>query len=148
MSVPVTRPFAIHRHEAKRAGDHYDIRFQMPNGSNWDSFATKKDIPLTTGGEKILVFRTRVHSRKEALFTGEIESGYGAGKLTLWDSGQCVIEKYNPRHIIIYFKGRKIKGRYHFLSSYYIGYKDKKNVKGQGYKAFLFFKAKEQGENV
>ena len=147
MATPNTKRFAIHLHDAKKAGKHYDIRFQMPTGSNWDSFATKKEIPLKLKDKKILVYRTRVHSEKEALFTGEIKDGYGAGKLSLWDDGKCIIEKYNKRHMIVYFKGRKISGRYHFLSSYYIGYKDKTNVKGQGYKAFLFFKAKEQKEN-
>jgi len=84
MSLPIKRPVAIHLHEAKKAGRHYDIRFQMPTGSNWDSFATKKEIPMNPGDPKILVYRTRVHSKEEALFTGVIESGYGAGKLSLW----------------------------------------------------------------
>jgi len=144
MTLPIIKKFAIHFHEAKRAGNHYDIRFQMPDSKNWDSFATKKEIPLHENDDKILVFRTRIHSEKEALFTGVIDDGYGAGKLTLWDSGDIIIEKYNPRHIIVVFKGKKIKGRYHFLSSYYTKFKDKSITKNQKYKAFLFFKAKDQ----
>jgi hypothetical protein len=145
MNLPVAKRFAIHLHEAKRAGRHHDIRFQIPdNSKNWDSFATRKEIPLNNPSEKILVFRTRIHSEKEALFTGEIKDGYGAGKLTLWDEGEIIIEKYNPRHIIVVFKGKKIKGRYHFLSSYYAKFNDKSKTKNQKYKAFLFFKAKNQ----
>jgi len=140
----IVKRFAIHLHEAKKVGKHYDIRFEMPEGKNWDSFATKKEVPLKTS-EKILVYRTHYHSEKEALFTGEIEGeGYGAGHLSLWDEGKIIIEKYNPRHMIVVFKGKKIKGRYHFLSSYYAKFREKENTRGQKYKAFLFFKAKIQ----
>lgn len=141
---PLKKRFAIHFHDAKKAGPHYDIRIQLPVGKNWDSFATKKDIPLDQS-KKIYVYRSRWHSEKEALFTGEIEGDvYGAGTLSLWDEGDVLIEKYNKRHMIMIFKGKKIKGRYHFLSSYYAKFGNRKNINRQQYKAFLFFKAKIQ----
>jgi len=141
---PLKKRFAIHFHDAKKVGPHYDIRFQMPDSKNWDSFATKKDIPLEQS-KKVLVYRSRYHSEKEALFTGEIKGDvYGAGTLSLWDEGDVLIEKYNPRHMIMIFKGKKITGRYHFLSSYYAKFDDNKNTQGQKYKAFLFFKARIQ----
>ncbi len=131
--------FAIHYHQAKRAGNHFDIRFKQPTGTNWDSFATKKEIPLKTSDSKIIVFRTRVHSEKEALFTGEIESGYGAGKLSLYDEGDCEFERYSKRHIAVRFHGKKIKGIYHFIS---IAYSKAKSA-NYGKKAYLFFKGKD-----
>lgn len=131
--------FAIHLHEAKRAGRHYDIRFKQPHGQNWDSFATKKEIPTNPKDSKIIVFRTRVHSEKEALFTGEIESGYGAGRLSLFDEGTCEFERYSSRHIAVRFNGKKIKGIYHFISIAY----SKGRSKNYGKKAFMFFKGKD-----
>jgi len=141
---PLKKRFAIHFHQAKKVGDHYDIRIQLPEGKNWDSFATKKEIPLSQG-KRIIIYRSRWHSEKEALFTGEIKGDvYGAGHLSLWDEGDVLIEKYNPRHMIMIFKGNKIKGRYHILSSYYAKLDDMKNIKNQKYKAFMFFKARIQ----
>jgi bifunctional non-homologous end joining protein LigD len=144
MNLPVKKKFAIHFHQAKKVGDHYDIRFEIPDSKNWDSYATKKNVPLKIG-ERVIIYRSRWHSEEQALFTGEIKGdGYGAGHLTLWDDGDIIIEKYNPRHIIVVFKGKKIKGRYHILSTYYAKLKNTKNIDNQKYKAFMFFKAKIQ----
>jgi len=126
--------FIITEHNAKKAGLHKDLRFQIPKSSNWASFACRKDIPLTTG-KKILAVRTNDHSEKEALFIGTIESGYGAGELKKWDSGSCVIEKYSPSHIVVNFKGSKIKGIYHLINT---GVIDKDYKKSN----YLFFKGK------
>ncbi len=131
--------FAVHLHNAKRAGRHYDIRFKQPNGINWDSFATKKEPPMRSTDSKIIVFRTRVHSEKEALFTGEIKAGYGAGKLSLVDEGTCEFERYSNRHIAVRFHGKKFKGIYHFIS---IAYSKAKSA-NYGKKAYLFFKGKD-----
>lgn len=126
--------FVIMRHEALKAGLHYDIRFRMPNSKDWDSFACRKDVP-TEPGVKRMVVRTTIHTEKEALLTGTIKSGYGAGKLTKWDSGSCKIIKYDKRHMIIEFNGSKVKGIYHFIST---GVIDKEYDKP----TFLFFKGK------
>jgi DNA ligase D-like protein (predicted 3'-phosphoesterase) len=107
--------FIVVEHDARRAKLHYDLRFQMPKSSNWASFAIRKGIP-TKPGLKHLAIRTHDHSRAEALFTGTIEKGYGAGKLKKWDDGSCIIHKFSPSHIAIEFKGRKVKGMYHLIS--------------------------------
>jgi hypothetical protein len=88
----------------------------------WASFAVRKGVPTDTGVKRLAI-RTHDHSRKEALMTGRIESGYGAGDLKKWDSGSCEIIKYSISHIAIDFKGRKIKGIYHLVNT---GLKDKK----------------------
>ena len=123
--------FIVIGHHAKVARFHWDLRFKMPKSRNWASFAIRKGIPEQPG-KKVLAIRTNDHSEKEALFAGTIEKGYGAGKLEKWDSGSCIIHKYSPSHIAIEFKGRKLKGMYHLIST---GVVDR-NYKRQTY--FLF----------
>jgi len=113
----VTRSqFIVVRHQAKRAGLHYDLRFKLPKSSMWASFAVRKGIP-TKPGMKVLAVRTHDHTKQEALFTGKIESGYGAGILSKWDSGRCDIVKYTPAHIALVFYGSKVKGLYHLINT-------------------------------
>jgi len=131
----ISSEFVVMKHKAKRAGLHYDLRFKIPGSNDWDSFAVPKGIPLEAG-KRVLAVRTTIHSRDEALFTGTIESGYGAGKLTKWDGGRCLILKYSTPHISIIFKGSKVKGLYHLINT---GIKDKKS---EG-KQYLLFKGKE-----
>ena len=108
--------FIVVEHDANKARLHWDLRFQMPKSSNWASYAVRKGIP-TVPGKKVLAIRTHDHSRAEALFIGTIKQGYGAGKLKKWDDGSCIIHKYSPSHIAIEFKGRKVKGMYHLIST-------------------------------
>jgi bifunctional non-homologous end joining protein LigD len=122
-------------HDAKRAGKHFDLRFKMPDSNNWASFAVRKGVPIQSG-QKVLAVRTHDHSRKDALMTGEIKSGYGAGKLKKWDSGKCEILKYKTSSMSIIFKGSKVKGLYHLVST---GVIDKK-FDG---KQYLLFKGKD-----
>ena len=127
--------FVVMEHEAKRAGKHFDLRFKMPGSNNWASFAVRKGVP-TEKGKKVLAVRTHDHSRKEALMTGTIKKGYGAGKLKKWDGGKCDILKYKPSSMSLIFKGRKVKGLYHLVST---GVMDK-NFDG---KQYLLFKGRD-----
>ena len=106
--------FVIVKHEAKRAGLHYDFRFQKPKSKTWDSFAVRKGVPKNVG-EKVLAVKTTPHTREEAFMSGTLKSGYGAGKFTIEDTGPCEILKYSDRHISIKLKGKKFKGTYHFF---------------------------------
>jgi len=126
--------FIIVKHQARRAGLHYDLRFKLPSSNIWASFAVRKGVP-TKEGTKVLAVRTHDHTRKEALFTGEIKSGYGAGTLTKWDSGQCDIVKFTPAHIVLDFHGSKIKGLYHLINTGVIDKKYKKQT-------YMLFKSK------
>jgi hypothetical protein len=121
--------FVVTEHKAKRAGLHWDLRFQMPNSKMWASFAVRKGVPLKEG-IKVLAVRTHDHKREEALLTGKIESGYGAGTFKEWDRGKCDIIKYSVSHIAINFKGKKVKGIYHLIN---VGVSNKK------YKALQYF---------
>ena len=128
--------FSCTNHFAERAGYHHDVRFRKPSSKKWDSFATKKDNPLTTG-KKIMLVRTTEHREKEALYVGVVEKGYGKGRIEVFDEGDCNIIKYTFNHIVIEFLGKKIKGFYHFLNT---GVIDREYDKEQ----YLFFKAKEK----
>ena len=129
-----TSKFVIMKHEAKKAGLHYDLRFRIPKSKDWDSYAIRKGVP-TEAGKKVLAIKTTIHSEKEALLTGNITDGYGAGKLTKWDNGTCIIHKYNDKHITIEFKGSKVKGIYHMISTGFIDKDFKKPT-------YLLFKGK------
>jgi bifunctional non-homologous end joining protein LigD len=128
--------FIVVEHNALRAGKHHDLRFKIPGSANWASFAIRKDIPVDPG-TKVLAMRTNDHSESEALFLGKIPEGeYGAGELTKWDDGTCEVLKYTSPHITILFKGKKVKGLYHFvnLGVVHRNYKEK---------SYLFFKSRE-----
>jgi len=131
-----TSKFIIVKHDANKARLHYDLRFVMPNSKNWASFAVRKGVPTTTG-IKVLAVRTHDHTPKEALFLGTIEKGYGAGKLEKWDDGACIITKYSPAHMVIEFKGKKVKGIYHLINVAVMkGKRGGKEYKNQGYMLF------------
>lgn len=132
--MKVSSHFVVIKHEAKRAGLHYDLRFKIPTSNMWASFAVRKGVP-TSPGQKVLAVRTHDHTRDEALFTGKIETGYGTGKLTKFDGGSCVIIKYGTGHIVLDLKGSKLKGIYHLVSTGVID-KDFKS------KSYMLFKGK------
>jgi DNA ligase D-like protein (predicted 3'-phosphoesterase) len=115
--MKVSSHFVVVEHKALKAGLHYDLRFKIPKSNKWVSFAVRKGVPLSPG-KKVLAVRTKDHSREEALFTGTIKAGeYGAGKLKKWDGGSCIILKYSSSSMTIEFKGSKVKGIYHLIST-------------------------------
>jgi DNA ligase D-like protein (predicted 3'-phosphoesterase) len=127
--------FVVVEHKAVKAGLHYDLRFKLPASNKWASFAVRKGVPLSTG-KKVLAVRTKEHSREEALFTGTIKAGeYGAGTLKKWDGGSCIILKYSKTSMTIDFKGSKVKGIYHLISTGVIDKDFKKPT-------FMLFKGK------
>jgi len=138
--MKVNSRFIIVKHDAKKARLHYDLRFVMPNSKNWMSFAIRKGVPTETG-KKVLAVRTHDHDEKEALFLGIIKDGYGAGKLAKWDDGKCILTKFSPSHIIIEFKGKKVKGVYHLINT---GVFNKKEYKKQHYLLFKGSVVKEE----
>src|SRR5687768_18105078 len=56
--------------------------------------------------------------RSYASFSGEIAAGeYGGGHVTIWDAGRYATEKWDDRHIIVTFDGRRLAGRYALFRS-------------------------------
>jgi len=128
--------FIIHNHDAYRAGHHQDLRLKIAK-NKWASFAIPKGLPLDPG-KKVLSIRTHDHTDKEALMVGIIPKGqYGAGKLTVFDEGSCIIDKFTPAHIKIALRGTYVVGVYHMIST---GVMNKKEFKNQQY---MIFKSKE-----
>jgi len=127
--------FVVIEHRAKKAGLHYDLRFKKPTGNKWASFAIRKGIPVKVG-EKVLAIRTNDHSEKDATFTGTLKSGYGAGTFKRHDGGSCIIEKFTENHMAINFKGSKMKGLYHLVSTVVVGGGKRKE------KSFFLFKGR------
>ena len=129
--------FILVKHDAKKRGLHYDLRFEMPESKNWASFAMNSFPPLETG-KRLYITRTTDHSKENALFIGIIpESEYGAGKLSKEDSGNCEVIKFTNAHIVVDFKGKKLKGIYHFVSTATFG-----RSKNYSKKVYAFFKGK------
>ena len=125
--------FVIMKHNAKKAGLHYDLRFRMPDSTMWASFAVPKGVP-TKPAKKVLAIRTVDHTKKGALLTGYIKDGYGTGELRVWDIGKCDIIQYSEDRIILDLDGKKAKGKYYLISI--IKARDEKQ------KSFLLFKGK------
>lgn len=106
--------FVIMDHFAIKAGKHQDLRFKLKTGG-WASFAVPRGVPINSD-TKVMAIRTANHSEKDALFVGKIPEGeYGGGVLKEFDSGDCEILKFEKKHIVIDFKGKKVKGIYHLI---------------------------------
>lgn len=123
----LARPvYVIQEHHASRL--HWDLRFEI--GSTLKSWALPKAPPQ--GDEKRLAVQVEDHPISYAAFEGTIPEGnYGAGQVTIWDSGTFELESSEPNRIIVTIRGNKLKGRYCLLH-----FKPKE-------KNWLFFKLKE-----
>lgn len=129
--------YALFFHSAKKAGKHWDLRFEIPDSKNWASFAFRKNPIDIKQGEKFSCIRTHDHSEKEAMFSGIIDDGeYGAGELKLVEKGECDVETFKPTRMAVNFKGKKLKGLHHFINTTVFGYRK------SGNKVFTFFKGK------
>lgn len=136
--------FILVKHDAKKRGTHYDLRFEKPNSKKWISFATPKNSrekPPPEKGEKMTLVQTEDHTKEEAKFTGKIEKGYGAGTITKVDSGKCDVKKYSEAHIVVDFKGSKLKGVYQFVN---VAKFSKSGKSADEEKRYVFFKGKEK----
>lgn len=130
--------FVLDLHLALVRGKHWDLRVTIPNSKNWDSFAMNEFPPLEPG-KRIYIVKTTIHTRDQALFLGEIPEGeYGAGKITREDKGKCDIIKYSNAHIVIDFKGKKLRGIYHIINTAVFS----RNKRDYKKKVFAFFKGK------
>lgn len=107
--------FIIHEHHAEKAGLHYDLRLER-NGVLL-SWATRK-MPQLIAGElpRIMLFQQPDHQLSWFDFKGDIDDGYGKGKVLIWDKGVYDTLKWDDRHISVYFHGTKLNGKYSLLS--------------------------------
>jgi DNA ligase D-like protein (predicted 3'-phosphoesterase) len=104
--------FVIHEHNARRAGLHYDLRLEMDGVlKDW---AFRKPLPLEPGVKRYGV-QQEDHDLYWLDFEGEIEEGYGAGTMKIWDKGEYEVLERTPDKMVLMFHGSKLKGKYVML---------------------------------
>lgn len=142
--------FVIHDHDADDAGKHWDVRLEFPvtslkkslgkytvkrpgtnepiekeypdkPGTVLRSFVDKKrEIP--TSKNKVFLVETEDHPVLYGGFEGEIEEGYGKGKVKIWDKGHYeLLNASGDKKFTFDFKGKKLNGIYAFIK-YQKGY--------------------------
>lgn len=94
----VTWPYVLSAHAARRAGKHLDLRLGDPATGIAHSFAYRgKGLPAP--GQHQLVIEQPDHSIPYMSFQGKIESGYGAGTVSIAQSGKAKILDSTPDKI-------------------------------------------------
>jgi bifunctional non-homologous end joining protein LigD len=94
--------FVIQEHHATRL--HYDLRLERDGVLV--SWAVPRGIPETTKTNHLAVM-TEPHPLEYLFFHGEIPRGeYGAGSMTIWDTGTFDAEKWRDGEVIFTLHGR------------------------------------------
>ena len=105
--------FVIQEHHARRL--HYD--FRLERDGVLVSWAVPKNLPQSPS-ENHLAVRTEDHPLEYATFAGTIPKGeYGAGEVSIWDSGTYSCEKFTDTEVIVDLSGRKVSGRYALIQT-------------------------------
>lgn len=94
--------FVIQEHRASRL--HWDLRLERDGVLV--SWAVPKGVPPTTAKNSLAVM-TEDHPMQYLDFAGEIPRGeYGAGIMTVWDTGTYDLEKWRDDEVIATLTGR------------------------------------------
>jgi bifunctional non-homologous end joining protein LigD len=100
--------FVVQEHSARRL--HWDLRLE--HEGTLASWALPRGVP-DHPDENRLAVRTEDHPLEYLDFHGEIPKGeYGAGTMTIWDSGTYEAEKFRDDEVIATFHGERLHGRY------------------------------------
>jgi bifunctional non-homologous end joining protein LigD len=102
--------FVVHQHNARNL--HWDLRLEHEGVLL--SWALPRGVPqLPDRAANRLAVHTEDHPLEYIDFHGEIPAGeYGAGEMTIWDSGTYEAEKLRKDEVIATFDGKRVKGRY------------------------------------
>jgi bifunctional non-homologous end joining protein LigD len=100
--------FVVQEHHARRL--HWDLRLE--HDGVLASWAVPRGIP--PGPERNhLAVRTEDHPLEYLEFHGEIPEGqYGAGTMTIWDSGTYETHKFREDEVMVTFHGERVRGKY------------------------------------
>ena len=95
--------FVIHKHEAKKAGLHYDLRILTEKKRIAASFASRTLPSLLHGTKKrILLFAQPFHDSSwvtQRKYDFEIPEGYGAGKIIFYSEGSLDVISVEPHKV-------------------------------------------------
>ncbi len=96
------------------------------------SWAVPKEPPVVPGVKRLAV-EVEDHEREYIDFEGEVPEGeYGAGIVSIWDSGTYDLLSERDRRLKISFRGKRLRGEYVLVP-----------LEG---KNWLFFRTKGKGE--
>ncbi|HET9772345.1 MAG TPA: non-homologous end-joining DNA ligase, partial [Acidimicrobiia bacterium] len=100
--------FVVQEHHATSL--HWDLRLERDGVLA--SWAVPRGIPPDPKQNHLAV-HTEDHPLMYLEFSGEIPTGhYGAGKMTIWDSGTYETEKWSDREVMVVLHGERARGRY------------------------------------
>jgi bifunctional non-homologous end joining protein LigD len=100
--------FVVQEHHATRL--HWDLRLE--HDGVLASWAIPNGIPPTPKENRLAV-RTEDHPLQYLEFHGEIPKGeYGAGTMTIWDTGTYETHKFDADKVEVTFHGERLNGRY------------------------------------
>ncbi|MCC3315984.1 ATP-dependent DNA ligase [Nocardia africana] len=103
--------FVVQEHHARRL--HWDVRLERDGVLV--SWAVPKGPP-TSPSQNRLAVHTEDHPLEYLQFHGTIPRGeYGAGQMTIWDTGTYDTEKWRADEVIVQFHGERLNGRYAFI---------------------------------
>jgi len=110
-----TSRFVVHDHYSKgSSGHHWDLRIYYQGVLK--SWAIPKHT-LPKSGKPLRAVQVNDHPISWYKFEGEIKSGYGRGKVKIYDKGVCTLLTWQPKKIGIVFKGSKVRGTYWLIQS-------------------------------
>ncbi|WP_067479320.1 ATP-dependent DNA ligase [Nocardia amamiensis] len=105
--------YVVQEHHARRL--HWDVRLERDGVLV--SWAVPKGPP-TSPDQNRLAVHTEDHPLEYLDFHGAIPKGeYGAGEMTIWDSGTYDTEKWRDDEVIVQFNGKRLTGRYALIQT-------------------------------
>lgn len=100
--------FVVQEHHARSL--HWD--FRLERDGVLASWAVPKGLPMDRRTNR-LAMQTEDHPLDYIDFEGDIPEGeYGAGKVTVWDSGRYDLEKWSQDEVMVVLHGSRVTGRY------------------------------------
>jgi DNA ligase D-like protein (predicted ligase)/DNA ligase D-like protein (predicted 3'-phosphoesterase) len=131
--------FVVHEHHASHL--HWDLRLERDGVLK--SWAVPKGIPEKTG-EKHLAVHVEDHPLEYLTFEGTIPEGeYGAGTVSIWDTGTYDTLHWDEGKIEVFFHGNRLSGRYALVRFKPTARKGQYAKKDEEGKDWLIFKAGE-----